>query len=163
LTIRHGDNSTITYAYTGRATQVTDENGVSRIVQVDGLGRTTAVCEISGSTLQGESPIVCGLDRGGTGFKTTYAYSTDTTAGDALKTTVTSVSPSQQTRIFETDWLGRTTLVTEPEAGATTYSYVYNTGSGLGLTVTYKKEEKPTRPTPRSLLLPPPSMTPWGG
>jgi YD repeat-containing protein len=139
LTIRHGDNSTITYAYTGRATQVTDENGVSRIVQVDGLGRTTAVCEISGSTLQGESPIVCSLDRGGTGFKTTYAYSTDTTAGNALKTTVTSVSPSQQTRIFETDWLGRTTLVTEPESGATTYSYVYNTGSGLGLTVTRKR------------------------
>jgi YD repeat-containing protein len=123
LTVRHGDTSTITYAYTGRATQVTDENGVSRIVQVDGLGRPTAVCEISGTTLQGESPVNCGLDRGGTGFKTTYAYSTDTTAGNGLKTTFTSVSQSQQTRVFETDWLGRTSLVTEPESGTTTYSY----------------------------------------
>jgi YD repeat-containing protein len=139
LTISHGDGSTISYAYNGRATQVTDENGVSRIVQVDGLGRTTAVCEISGSTLQGESPVNCGLDRGGTGFKTTYAYATDTTAGNALKTTVTSVSQSQQTRVFETDWLGRTTLVTEPESGTTSYSYAYSTGSGLGLTVTRKR------------------------
>ena len=38
-----------------------------------------------------------------------------------------------QTRIFETDWLGRTTRVTRPESGTTTYSYAYNSGE---LTVT---------------------------
>ena len=37
LPITHGDNSTMTYSYNGRATQVTDENGVSRVVQLDGL------------------------------------------------------------------------------------------------------------------------------
>ena len=78
LKITHGDSSTVTYNYNGRATQVTDENGVSRITQVDGLGRPTAVCEITATALQGVSPVNCGLDIAGTGFLTTYAYSTDT-------------------------------------------------------------------------------------
>ncbi len=89
LKITHGDSSTVTYKYTGRATQLTDENGVSRIVQVDGLGRPTAVCEISGTALQGVSPVNCNLDITGTGFLTTYAYSTDTGANNALKVAVT--------------------------------------------------------------------------
>ena len=130
LTITHGDSSKITYSYTGRATQVTDENGVSRIVQADGLGRPTAVCEIVGTAQGGSS---CGLDITGTGFLTTYAYSTDTGASNALKVAVTQ---GVQTRTFETDWLGRTTSVVEPESGTTTYSYAYSTTAGLGLTVT---------------------------
>ena len=132
LKITHGDSSTVTYKYTGRATQLTDENGVSRIVQVDGLGRPTAVCEISGTALQGVSPVNCNLDITGTGFLTTYAYSTDTGANNALKVAVTQ---GLQTRTFETDWLGRTISVVEPESGTTTYSYAYSTTSGLGLTV----------------------------
>ena len=134
LTITHADSSVITYAYNGRATQVTDENGVSRVVQVDGLGRPTAACEISSSTLLGVAPANCSLDiTTASGFKTTYAYTTDTTHGNALETTVTQ---GQQTRTFETDWLGRTTSVVQPESGTTTYSYAYSTGTGLGLTVT---------------------------
>jgi YD repeat-containing protein len=133
LTITHGDSSTVTYSYNGRAARVTDENGVSRITQVDGLGRPTAVCEVSSSTLQGVAPAACGLDIGATGFLTTYAYSTDTGAGNALKTVVTQ---GAQTRTFETDWLGRSTSVVQPEAGTTTYSYVYSSTAGLGLTVT---------------------------
>ena len=112
---------------------MTDENGVSRIVQVDGLGRPTAVCEVSGTALQGVSPVNCGLDITGTGFLTTYAYSTDTSKSNALKVAVTQ---GAQTRSFETDWLGRTTSVVEPESGTTTYSYAYSSTSGLGLTVT---------------------------
>jgi YD repeat-containing protein len=82
LTITHTDSSVITYAYNGRAAQVTDENGVSRVVQVDGLGRPTAVCEISGSTLLGVAPANCSLDiTTASGFKTTYAYTTDTSHG----------------------------------------------------------------------------------
>jgi YD repeat-containing protein len=131
-TITHADSSMITYVYNGRATQVTDENGVSRVVQVDGLGRPTAVCEISGSTLLGVAPSNCSLDiAAASGFKTTY--STDTSHSNALKTAVTQ---GQQTRTFETDWLGRTTSAVQPESGSTTYSYAYSTGSGLGLTVT---------------------------
>jgi hypothetical protein len=41
------------------------------------------------ATLAGVAPVNCGLDRAGTGFLTTYAYSTDTSAGNALKTVVT--------------------------------------------------------------------------
>ena len=134
LTITHGDNSTVTYSYNGRATQVTDENGVSRVVQLDGLGRPTAVCEISGSTLLGVAPANCGLDiPSASGFKTTYAYSTDTSHANALETMVTQGS---QTRTFETDWLGRTTLAIQPESGTTTYSYAYSTTPVEGLTVT---------------------------
>lgn len=89
LTITHADLSTVTHAYNGRATQVTDENGVSRVVQVDGLGRPTAVCEVSGATLFGVGPVACGLDITASGFKTTYTYSTDTGASNALQTAVT--------------------------------------------------------------------------
>jgi RHS repeat-associated protein len=130
LTITHGDSSTVTYSYNKRATEVTDENGASRIVQVDGLGRPAAVCEIVG-TAQGGS--ACNLDITGTGFLTTYAYSTDTSKSNALKVVVTQ---GLQTRTFETDSLGRTISVVEPESGTTTYSYAYSTTSGLGLTVT---------------------------
>jgi len=41
---------------------VTDENGVSRVVQVDGIGRPTAVCEVSSTTLSAWAPANCGLD-----------------------------------------------------------------------------------------------------
>jgi RHS repeat-associated protein len=133
LKITHADSSKITYSYNERATQVTDENLVSRIVQVDGMGRPTAVCEITGTALQGVSPVNCNLDITGTGFLTTYAYSTDTSKSNALKVAVTQ---GAQTRTFETDALGRTISVVEPESGTTTYSYAYSTTAGLGLTVT---------------------------
>ena len=87
--ITHADSSNISYSYNGRATQITDENLVSRIVQVDGLGRPTAVCEVSSVTLYSVSPVNCGLDISATGFLTNYVYSTDTTNGNALKTAVT--------------------------------------------------------------------------
>jgi YD repeat-containing protein len=38
-----------------------------------------------------------------------------------------------QTRVFQTDWLGRPVSVTEPESGTTTYSYGYNS-TGLQVT-----------------------------
>ena len=112
---------------------------MTRITQVDGLGRIVSVCEVSGSTLQGDSPGSCGQDIAATGFLTSYTYSTDTSNGNAIKTVVTQ---GAQTRTFESDWLGRPTIVTEPESATTTYSYAYSATSGLGLTVTR------TRPTP---------------
>jgi RHS repeat-associated protein len=132
IQIFHGDGTAITYAYTGRATQVTDENGVSRISQVDGLGRTTAVCEISSnSSMPGSgSPVNCGLDRSGTGFLTTYTYS--------LAGHTTTVNQGGQTRTFQTDGVGRTVSVAEPESGTTNYSYAYN---GTGLVVTRTKPQ----------------------
>jgi RHS repeat-associated protein len=43
------------------------------------------------------------------------------------------VTQGAQTRIFQTDWLGRPVSVTEPESGTTTYSYAYNP-TGLQVT-----------------------------
>lgn len=128
--ITRGNGETITYTYNGRATEVTDQNGVSRIVQVDGLGRPTIVCEISsnGSMPGSGSPASCGTDITGTGFTTNYSY--------ALATGTTTVTQGAQTRTFQTDWLGRTISVTEPESGTTTYSYAYNS---TGLVVTRKR------------------------
>lgn len=133
-TITHADSSTITYSYNGRATQVTDENGVSRVTQVDGLGRPTTVCEVTSAALYNVSPVSCGVDIPSLmGFVTTYTYTTDTAAGNASKVTVLQ---GAQTRTFETDWLGRTTSVVQPESGTTSYSYAYSSTAGLGLTVT---------------------------
>lgn len=134
-TITHSDGSKIQYSYTGRATKIIDENGVTRISQVDGLGRTTIVCEISSNTdsFTHTSPASCGTDISGTGFTTTYSY--------ALPTHTTTVTQGQQTRTFQTDWVGRSVSVSEPESGTTTYSYAYSTTAGLGLIVTRNRPQ----------------------
>ena len=127
LTIANADG-TVKYQYLGRATSVTDVNGVQTISQVDGLGRVTAVCEISSNNLVGASPQSCGLDLPGTGYLTLYAYN--------LSNHTTTISQGSQTRVFQTDSLGRTTYASEPERGITTYSYAYN---GTGLLVSRKR------------------------
>lgn len=118
--ITHGDpnHTSIQYVYSGRTSQSTDENGVSKLTLTDGLGRTTAVCEISSTTYEGDAPAPCPnfVDIAGTGFLTTYTYAVG-------QTTVTQGS---QTRVFKTDWLGRPTSVQEPESGTTTYAYNVN-------------------------------------
>ncbi len=128
--VLHGDGTSVHYQYQGRATLVTDENGVARISQVDGLGRVTAVCEMSSSTnmLGGGSAAPCGLDIGGTGFLTSYAYD--------LANHKTTITQGAQTRVFQTDWLGRPILTQEPESGTSTYSYTYNS---TGLLATRKR------------------------
>ncbi len=127
ITVKHGDGTSVAYQYSGRATKITDENGASRITQVDGLGRTTAVCEISGSTLLGNAPGACGTDIAGTGFVTGYSYD--------LANHKTTVTQGVQTRVFQTDWIGRPILATEPERGTTTYAYS-NNSTGLVVTRT---------------------------
>lgn len=119
--ITHSDSTAVHYSYLGRATQTTDENGVTRIVQVDGLGRQVAVCEISSNSSMpaSGSPASCGLDISGTGFITSYTYD--------LANHKTTIAQGSQTRIFQTDWVGRPILIQEPESGTTTYSYSYNT------------------------------------
>jgi len=123
----HSDGTSVNYLYVGRATQITDENGVIRIVQVDGTNRPTAVCEISSnSSMPGSgSPSSCGMDIAGTGFLTTYSYS--------LSNHQITLTQGAQSRVFQTDWVGRPILVREPESGQTTYSYAYN-GTGLAVT-----------------------------
>lgn len=128
----HSDGTSVQTSYTGRATKVSDEgNGtrsVSRVSQVDGLGRLASVCEVSSTTLtngSGGSPASCGQDISATGFLTTYQH-------DALGN-VTGVSQgSLNPRTFVYDSLSRLTSSTNPEANTvpgtttvvpTTYSY----------------------------------------
>jgi RHS repeat-associated protein len=126
--VGRANNESRSIQYLGRAKKYVDENGVTRISQVDGLGRTTTVCEISSHTLSGVSPTTCGTDIAGTGFVTSYSY--------ALATPTTTITQGAQTRTFQSDWLGRPTSVTEPESGTTTYSYLY---TSTGLQVTRKR------------------------
>jgi len=56
------------------------------------------------------SPVSCGTDIAGIGFVTTYSYN--------LTNLMTTVTQGSQTRVFQTDWLGRPISVTEPEAAA---------------------------------------------
>jgi RHS repeat-associated protein len=79
------------------------------------------------------SPAACGLDIGAIGFLTTYAYS--------FSNHSTTVTQGSQTRTFQTDWLGRPTLIQEPESGQTTYSYAYNS-TGLLVTRVRPKENQ---------------------
>ena len=127
------NGETQTYTYTGRATKYKDANGVIRISQVDGLGRTTIVCEISSDSesMPGTaSPAGCGTDVAGTGYTTNYSY--------VPSSGTTTITQGAQTRVFQADWLGRTIQTQEPEAGTANYSYAYNS---TGLVVTR------TRPT----------------
>jgi RHS repeat-associated protein len=120
-TINTADGNT-SYDYQNRAVKVTDVNGVQKITQTDALGRITAVCEGLGTSIQGDPPQSCGLDIAGTGYLTTYSYDPAN-----FKMTVTQ---GIQQRVFQTDSLGRTTYVKEPESGETRYSYLY-TPTGL--------------------------------
>lgn len=117
-------DGTATIQYTNRAVLTTDVNGVRKITQYDVLGRITGVCELTSTALNGQSPTACGMDISGTGFVTSYAY--------ALAAHTTTVTQGTQTRTFVTDDLGRTTSVTEPERGTTTYAYTYNS-TGLSV------------------------------
>ena len=128
--VGRANNESRSYTYLGRATKYVDENNVTRISQVDGLGRTTIVCEISSNALSGVSPTSCGTNIAGTGFVTSYSY--------ALARPTTTITQGAQTRTFQTDWLGRSTSVQEPESGTTTYSYAYNS---TGLVVTRQRPQ----------------------
>ena len=134
--IVRSNGETVSYTYTGRATEITDENSVKRITQIDGLGRTTIVCEITSVTLQGVAPVACGTDITGTttGFLMTYAYS----VANHTTTTTQGAQTGSYSRVFQTDWLGRPILVQEPESGKTNYSYAYNS-TGLVVTRTRPK------------------------
>src|SRR5208282_2628072 len=123
--ITHSDASSILTSYTGRATSVSDEgNGtqrVQRISQVDGLGRTTSVCEVTSTTLGvgisgSTTPAACGQDIAATGFLTTDAY-------DALDNLTSVTQGPLNARSFVYDSLSRLTSATNPESGATAYTY----------------------------------------
>jgi RHS repeat-associated protein len=132
--VTHADNTAINYSYKGRAQKTTDEYGVSRISQVDALGRPTAICEVSSSTFEQDSPSACPVDLAANGFGTVYAYS--------LANHSTTITQGVQTRFFQTDFLGRKTQTQEPESGITNYRYTYNS-TGLQVTRTRPQANQP--------------------
>ena len=135
----NGENRSFTYL--GRARKFVDENGVTRISQVDGLGRIAVVCEISSNSgmPNSGSPASCGTDIAGTGFTTTYSY--------ALATPTTTITQGAQTRTFQTDWLGRSTLVQEPELRP---DDVAATPTTLRALWSHESAQRPTSRTPQS-------------
>jgi RHS repeat-associated protein len=136
-----GENST--YSYYGPATQFSDENGVTRISQMDGLGRPSILCEVSsaGTMVNSGSPVSCGTTITATGYVTTYSYTYP------QSTILTTITQGSQTRTFQTDWLGRPIMVQEPESGTTTYSYAYNS---TGLVIT-RQRPKANQTSPTTL------------
>ncbi len=120
-------DGTATTQYQNRAVKTTDVNGVQHIRQYDLLGRLSAVCEVSGSNLGDQIPGACNTDIAATGYLTTYNYSYNSTNAANVLT----VSQGPQQRVFQSDLVGRPLFASEPERGATTYSYSYTNGAGL--------------------------------
>ena len=98
------------------------ENPKSRQVEYDGLGRVTSVCEILAGG--GSS---CNQSSTGSGYKTSYSYSTPTAGGSQ-----TVVTQGAQSRTYVYDGLGRLTSETNPESGTTKYIYDTTTGPCFG-------------------------------
>ncbi len=123
--VTHSDGTSVLTNYAGPATRVTDEgNGtttVQRISQVDGLGRVTAMCEVTGTTLIGitGTPSPCGLDIAATGFLTSYGYQYDLSGN--LLFTVQQGGLNPRSAVY--DSLSRVTEAFNPESGTINYTY----------------------------------------
>ncbi len=117
IKVTNPDGSNRTTSYTSRAWETTDESGIQKIYQMDGLGRLLYVCDGVGASSQkgGYAPAACGLDIAGTGFLTSYGY---TPLGQ-----ITSANIVGQSRSYAYDGLSRMTSETNPESGTTTYTY----------------------------------------
>ena len=141
LTVTHPDSSILTYEYDGTAVMSTDEgNGhgsqkVQRVLDYDGLGRLKSVCEVSGTTLQGNTgntPVACSQAKAMNGFLTSYEYSYDSSGYSYT----TAIQAGLANRSFTYDSLGRLRTAYNPEAGTTSYTY---TPDGLLYTRTRPK------------------------
>lgn len=144
------DGSTVLTNYAGRATEVQDEGRdnsgmrVTRVTQVDGLGRLASVCEKSSTNQMGSNnvPGACAQDIAQTGFLTSYQYDIHDAAGFAWQVT----QPGLASRYFVNDSLGQLLKATNPESGTT--QYVYNDDG----TLARKISPKPNQTNPAVVL-----------
>jgi len=127
--ITNPDNTYRTFSFTNRATEFTDESGIQRVYQSDGLGRLVSVCDGVGAGTQANnvSASACGQDISANGFLATYNY-------DALGN-LTTMNFSGQGRQFAYDGLSRMVIENVPEipgvsCGGGTYSKCYTYDSG---------------------------------
>ena len=105
--------------YAGNTTTVTDQAGISRKSQTDGLGRLTNVWE----------------NPAGLNYETTYTYNN-------LDNLLSVTQGSSHTRSFSFDSLKRLTTSTNPEAGTVSYTYdadsnVVTKKDARSVTITY--------------------------
>ena len=94
--------------YAGSQTTVTDQQGITRKSQTDGLGRLTNVWEAPS----------------GVNFQTTYTY-------DALDDLMSVVQGTTHNRSFVYDSLKRLTSSTNPETGTTPVTYAYDANGNV--------------------------------
>lgn len=117
------NNSKIT-TYSGRATELQQFPAYSNqitISQINGLGQTVEVCDVTTLTQKGSTgtPAACGLDIADTGFLTSYSF-------DPLGN-ILNVSNATNTRTFTYDGLSRLTQAVEPELSMNAVNYTYDT------------------------------------
>jgi RHS repeat-associated protein len=126
------DTTTVSTAYEGNKTTVTDQAGRKRSVIKDGLGRTTKAFE---------DPAVLN-------YETVYTYD----GHDKLLTVKQGPTSQQQMRTYVYDSLGRLTQATIPEhVGSTSYQYDSNSNiatitdprPGKSITFTYDDLNRP--------------------
>jgi len=129
--VTNPDSTSRTIQFTNRAQLVTDELGIERAYQFDGLGRLQYVCDGIGAGTQANSATTssCGLDVSENGFLSTYAYDP---LGNLTSATVGAhTGYSGQTRSYTYDGLSRMLTSSDPESGSATYVYDGGTAGDL--------------------------------
>jgi len=102
----------------------TGENTKQQQFEYDALGRLTSVCEIT-NTLPGNG--ACAQTAPATGYWTKYTYDLN---NNLTGVTQNAQSSGTQVRTYTYDDMGRMTSETNPETGATTYTYDTDTTCG---------------------------------
>jgi RHS repeat-associated protein len=127
--ITDGGQGTVSYSYIANTALQTvgpapaGENAKSKQFQVDGLGRLSSICEITGTTNGGGN---CAQSNPKTGYYTKYTYD----GLGNLKTVVQNAQGTPQSRSYSHDGLSRLTSETNPENG--TMSFTYDSDSSCG-------------------------------
>jgi len=123
VVLTDGGNGTASYnyiqndAYLSVGPVPTGENAKRRQFEYNALGHLTSVCEVTSASQSG----TCGQNSAATGYLTTYTYDA---IGD-LTGVAQNAQPNgtAQPRSYSFDGLRRLTSETNPESGATNYTY----------------------------------------
>jgi len=133
LTVTDANGGQVSYTYTNNDVLQAVSGGQTfkKQLEYDGLGRLTAVCEMTQATGSG----TCNQSNSVTGFWTKYGYDA---LGHLLTVTqnAQAAAASQQKRAFAYDMLGRMTSENNPETGNSgvngTITYTYDSISPCG-------------------------------
>ena len=106
-----------------------------KLLEFDGIGRLTSVCEIT----QLAAPGVCSQNTlQPNGYWTKHAYSVNSSGNPTVTVTQNAqASSGQQTRVYTYDLLGRLISETNPETNGLTTNYTYDSDSSGTCTGTF--------------------------